>query len=415
MTGRSMRRFTRHPMIGRARIVAGLAAAWSLGACAPAALLPYRPDQPATVTLPVALAGVGDARAAFATLFATELHAGDGTRQGPWLHGVPALTTPAPPDPGLHTRFAARAASTSVLMVTGLFGDCLGAQAVPFGDGLMRPPPAALDEGYRQYDDLGLLSIRFVQVPGRASTDANGKRLAEAIRAEAARPGVERIVLVGYSKGVPDLQHALALLQRDGGVPVAVAALVSIAGAVMGTPLADHYESAYDAVSPHVTPFDCTPSQGGDMASLTRRERVAWLAAHPLPPGLAAYSIVAHAPVAEMSPLLRVPAQWLAAADPPLGRGAAARPPPRRDDARPDLGPRLPARGLVQGDIEVGRDHGTLSRQHRLPCRRGPGCGATRLPVGPYSDAAQLHGHKAARHDAPACRDATQPRSPPRT
>jgi hypothetical protein len=302
-------------MLGWARLAAGLAAAWSLAACAPAALLPYRPDQPATVTLPVALAGVGDARAAFASLFAAELGAGGGQGAGPWLHGTPpALPAALPPD--LHARFAVRAASTSVLMVTGLFGDCLGAQAVPFGDGLMRPPPAALDEGYRQYDDLGLHSIRFVPVPGRASTEANGKRLAEAIRAEAARPGVERIVLVGYSKGVPDLQHALALLQRDGGVPAAVAALVSIAGAVMGTPLADHYESTYDAVSPHVTPFDCSPSQGGDMASLTRRDRVAWLAAHPLPPGLAAFSIVAHAPVTEMSPLLRVPAQWLAAADP---------------------------------------------------------------------------------------------------
>jgi hypothetical protein len=298
------------------RITAACMALWSVSACAPTALLSYRPDQPPTVTLPVARAGIGDARPAFAALFAAELHAGDGGGQGPWLHGVPALSTPAPPDPGLHARFAARAASTSVLMVTGLFGDCLGAQAVPFGDGLMRPPPATLDEGYRQYDDLGLLSIRFVSVPGRASTEANGKRLAEAIRAEAARPGVERIVLVGYSKGVPDLQHALALLQRDGGVPAAVAALVSIAGAVMGTPLADHYESAYDAVSPHVTPFDCSPSQGGDLASLTRRERVAWLAAHPLPPGLAAFSIVAHAPAADMSPLLRVPAQWLAAVDP---------------------------------------------------------------------------------------------------
>jgi hypothetical protein len=310
-----MRRFTRYPMLGWARMAAGLAAAWILAACAPAALLPYRPDQPATVTLPVALAGVDDERAAFATLFAAELGAGGGQGAGPWLHGAPAML-PATLPPDLEARFAARAASTSVLVVTGLFGDCLGAQALPFGDGVTHPLPHGIDEGYRQFGDLGLHSIRLLPVPGRASTEANGQRLAQALQAEAARPGVARIVLIGYSKGVPDLQHALAQLQREGGVPRKITALVSVAGAVMGTPLADFYEPVYDSVSPHVAPFDCTPAQGGDMASLTRHERVAWLAAHPPPLGLATFSIVAHAPVEDMAPPLRVTARQLAAIDP---------------------------------------------------------------------------------------------------
>ncbi len=296
-------------------MAAGMAAAWSLAACAPTALLPYRPDQPATVTLPVALAGVGDARPAFASLFAAELGAGAGLGPGPWLHGAPAVLPPALP-PDLEARFAERAASTSVLVVTGLFGDCLGAQALPFGDGVIRPPQQGIDAGYRQYGDLGLHSIRLLPVPGRASTEANGQRLAQALKAEAARPGVVRLVLVGYSKGVPDLQHALALLQREGGVPREIAALVSVAGAVMGTPLADFYQPVYDSVSPHVAPFDCTPAQGGDLASLTRHERVAWLATHPPPPGLVSFSIVAHAPVEDMAPPLRVTARQLAAIDP---------------------------------------------------------------------------------------------------
>jgi hypothetical protein len=88
LTRKPLRRSAGHPLIGLARIAAGMAAAWSLAACAPAALVPYRPDQPATVTLPVALAGIGDARAAFATLFAAELGASDVTAQGPWLHAA---------------------------------------------------------------------------------------------------------------------------------------------------------------------------------------------------------------------------------------------------------------------------------------------------------------------------------------
>lgn len=297
----------------RARFAAALLAC-GLAGCAPTALLPYASEQPPTVTLPLAHAGIVDARAPFATLFAEEL--GGDADVGAWLHGVTARAPTSSPPPELASRFAARAASTSVLVVTGLFGDCLGAQAVPFGDGVPRAPGSSLDEGYRQYDDLGLLAMHFVVVAGRASSAANGQRIAEAIRAEAARPGVERIVLVGYSKGVPDLQHALETMQRDGGVPRQVAALVSVAGAVMGTPLADFYESAYDSVSPLVTPFECTPAQGGELASLTRRERVAWLATHRPPAGIATFSIVAHAPLDEIAPALRVPARQLAAVDP---------------------------------------------------------------------------------------------------
>jgi hypothetical protein len=285
-------------------------------ACAPARLLPYQPALYPTVSLPAALAGVADARAEFAKVFDAELKAAGDSRPIDWLHGERTDPLPAAKPDSPAARFAARAPSTSVLIVGGLFGDCLGALAVPFGDGVVREAGRSIDEGYRQYDDLGLRSIRMVQVPGRASSETNGRMVAEAIRAEATRQDVQRIVVIGYSKGVPDVLHALALLQGDGGLPRKLAAFVSVAGAVMGTPLADFYQPLYDAVSPFVTPFDCTPSQGGDMESLTRRARIAWLVANPPPAGVAYYSIVAHAPLDETAPLLRVTARQLAAIDP---------------------------------------------------------------------------------------------------
>ena len=293
--------------------LAALLTAVVCAACTPAALLPYRPEQAPTVTLPASRAGITDARPAFAALFAAELAAAGDTRPQAWLHGA-ALQATLPAD--LHAMFAARAQSTTVLLVNGLFGDCLGAQSVPFGDGIERTPERSLTEAYRQYADLGLRSIRAVPVPGRAPSAANGQQLADAIRAEAAQAGVQRIVLVTYSKGTPDALHALALLQGNGGLPPQFAALVSVSGAVMGTPLADFVQPAYDVVSPWVTPLDCTPSQGGDLASVTRAERVAWLAANPLPPGPAYYSIVAHVPLDEMAPPLRLTGRRLALVDP---------------------------------------------------------------------------------------------------
>jgi hypothetical protein len=292
-----------------------LAALLSMAACAPAVVLPYRPDDPLTVTLPLASAGVRDERAAFAALFKEELRTA-GARSDDdisrWLYGV-ASSAAVPPDafPAMRARFAAQAASTSVLIVPGLFGDCLSAQSVPFGDGVLRTVSSSPIEAYRQYADLGLFGVRMVPLPGRSSSEANGRRLADFIRTEAARPGVKRIVLVAYSKGVADSLQALADLQRDGVGLAKVTALVTVAGAVMGTPLADYFQNPYDSLSPRFKPLDCTDTQGGDLASVTRRERVSWMAAHPPPTSLAYYSIVAHAPPDQMAPPLRATAAVL--------------------------------------------------------------------------------------------------------
>jgi hypothetical protein len=270
--------------------------------------LPEHTRHGPTVTLPLAMAGIEDARQPFSALFDRELGAGaqgKGSRTA-WLHGVAeAPAGDASVLAAIEARFAERAPSTSVLIVPGLFGDCLESQSVPFGDGIQRKREASVTEAYRQYDDLRLLSVRTVSLPGRIASDVSGRLLAEAIRAEAARPDVRRIVLVGFSKGVPDALHALAQLEAEGGVPSSVIALVSVAGVVMGTSMADQYDTTFGALSPLVQPLDCSPSDGRELASLTRRERVAWLTAHPPPRTLRYYSIVALPTDEEVSISLR--------------------------------------------------------------------------------------------------------------
>lgn len=300
--------------------LAALAALAFLGAgCAPVGLLAYRPDDPLLVSVPLAQAAVRDERAAFAALFQHELQAQDAAadlRQ--WLHGVQAVDAGAAAAAAqrLSQRAAPWRAGTVVLVVPGLFGDCVDRQSVPFGDGRVRPREIERVQAYAGYADLGLRSIRSVDLPGRASTQVNGQRLADLIRAEAAQPGVERLVLVAYSKGVPDVQQALRLLQQQGGVPPALVALVSMAGAVAGTPLADQFEGLYERLAPHVDPLDCSPSQGHEVASISRRERVQWLAANPPVPGPAYYSVVAYAQRDEVAPPLRLPHDLLNRVDP---------------------------------------------------------------------------------------------------
>lgn len=288
-----------------------------LGGCAGTGLLNDRPDDPPLVTLPLALAGVRDRRHAFAWLFQRELlAAGRGGRAEDWLHGVAGtLPVDAAWLQTLDARFAARRAATSVLLVPGLFGDCVDDQSVPFGDGVPRPRQRQHQDAYAAYADLGLQAIRMLPLPGRAATGPNGRRLAAAIHAEAGRSGVARLVIVGYSKGAVDAQAALVELQSQGRLPPNLA-LVSVAGPVLGTPLADHFQGLYDAVSPHVDPFGCSPSDGEELASITRRERLRWLSAHAPVPGPAYHSVVAWAAADEMAPPLRASHALLRRMDP---------------------------------------------------------------------------------------------------
>jgi hypothetical protein len=300
------------------------AAALSVGA--QAASTPPRPEA-VVATLPATLAGIADARAAFAALFDENLRANLATRSAttdtavdgpsdPWLHGVwPRTGDHAGQLATLKRSFRERAAATSVLLVPGMFGDCVDTQSVPFGDGLTRPRERSVVEAYGPYADLGLLGIRQLMLPGRASSAANGALVAQAIRNEAQRAGVQHIVLIGYSKGTTDAMEGLVQLQAAGGVPPAVKALVSVAGLVMGTPIADRSERWYEAVSPQLAPFNCSPSDGHEVASVTRRERGAWLAANPLPGGLRYYSITAHAAREHIAPLLRPVFDQLSAFD----------------------------------------------------------------------------------------------------
>lgn len=298
-----------------------------LSACALAGCAPMRPpgpgadDAPLLVNLPLPLAGVRDERAALAALFARELQrsaAADGTGGDltPWLHGVSRDRLPdATRLAAIDRHYAARRAGTSVLIVPGMFGDCVDTQSVPFGDGLIRPRESEAIDSYAGYADLGLHGLRMVPLPGRAPSAHNGTLLAEVLRAEAGRAGVRRIVVLGYSKGLPDALHAIATLQAQGGMPPAVQALVSVAGVVMGTPLAEQFAGLYAAWSPHLQPGSCSPSDGTELASLTRRERVRWLAEHPLPPGLQLHSLLAWGQPGEMALPLRATHALLARHD----------------------------------------------------------------------------------------------------
>jgi pimeloyl-ACP methyl ester carboxylesterase len=111
-----------------------------------------------------------------------------------------------------------------------------------------------------------------------------------------------RLVLVGYSKGAPDILEAVVaypeLQQR-------VSAVVSVAGAVGGTPPADAFEQSTLNLLQIFPGAECGPGDEGAMESLTPAVRKRWLASHPLPESIRYYSIVTYPHTDNISSILK--------------------------------------------------------------------------------------------------------------
>ena len=260
---------------------------------------------PVVATLPLHAAHIVDARPQFTAAFQRELDARPPASSprpaAAYLHGPtadPSTRATAPP-PATDLR------RVSVLIVPGLFGDCFDDQAVPFGDGVVRPREEEYTQSYRIYDDLGMAGIRTMRASGRASSAANAVVVARELLAEAARTDVDAIILFGYSKGAPDMLEALANLHKEGRLPAKLRAVVSVSGVVMGTLVADRYDALYEKVGGVMKVVGCTESTGGEVESLMRPVRIRWLAEAVLPTTVRYYTVAAYAARDDIAPGLR--------------------------------------------------------------------------------------------------------------
>ena len=104
-----------------------------------------------------------------------------------------------------------------------------------------------------------------------------------------ADPGAPRLVLVGYSKGAPDILEAVVAYPE---IRSRVAAVVSAAGAVGGSALANDAEQYQANLLRHFPGSTCQSGDGGAVESLRPATRKAWLAQNPLPREVRYYSLV---------------------------------------------------------------------------------------------------------------------------
>jgi len=203
---------------------------------------------------------------------------------------APSSTPPPlpPHDPPLH-----------LLIVPGAFAECFPEFGMPFEDAAL----SLRQRGYR---------IDFIAVSGRSGADHNGALIAAAVEKIAEDPA-ERIVLIGHSKGALDILHFLVNHPQPAR---RIRAVVSVAGAVNGSPLADDFADMYRKIFSRMPFLYCSPGDRDVINSLTRSYCMRWLASHRLPQHVKYFSLGGFARREDINPTMLLTYDLLSIVEP---------------------------------------------------------------------------------------------------
>ncbi|MDH3788684.1 MAG: hypothetical protein OES53_08980 [Xanthomonadales bacterium] len=182
-----------------------------------------------------------------------------------------------PPSSGLPVSLSHSKEDYLVLLVPGLGYPCIKAWL----DHDFSAPKHVAEYGYQ---------VELLEVHGLASSTANAQQIRDFILALPAGSADRPLILMGHSKGAPDILEALV---RYPELTEKVEAVVSYAGAVGGSPLANDTSQSYLELLTKVPRSECDEEDGGALQSLKPAVRRAWLEQHDLPQNIRYYSVVA--------------------------------------------------------------------------------------------------------------------------
>jgi hypothetical protein len=185
-----------------------------------------------------------------------------------------------------------------IAFVPGLFNECFEDLARPFSD--VQPDLEA--RGF---------TVDYFAVAGRGSMAHNAAQLAAhfAGMAEDDRP----LIVFAYSKGLVDL---LDFMVRHPDLARPIAAVVSVAGASNGSPLADRMHAIYRSLGAKFPLPGCARGTGEEIADLRPDARIAWWQEHGESLGVPIFTLVAAPRPDRVSPATRATYNELAKIDP---------------------------------------------------------------------------------------------------
>jgi hypothetical protein len=282
------------------RLLASVCAGVALTACTSSPLLPYSTDTPPLVLVPAASAGVQDQRGRFREIYCAVLQA-RGSEVPDHRSCDDALTRLGTEPAGTGRPVALGASNRRLVaaLVPGIGYDC-------FAKWLEPPGSVARHIGKYGYEQ------RSITVDALSGSARNARQIRDAVLAMDLGPGAPRLVLFGYSKGAPDVLEAVV---NHPEIRPRIAAVVSIAGAIGGSPLANDAQQYQADLLRHFPGAACDSGDGGAVASLRSDVRKSWLAQHPLAGEVPYYSIVSLPAPERMSSILRRSADKLSLID----------------------------------------------------------------------------------------------------
>lgn len=275
--------------------------AFALVGCGPS--LRFGTDTPPLILTAAAVAAVEDGRGRFREILCAVDAERGYYRDRPCQALLHRLDNEPPPS-GRPIELGVSPIKLRIRIVPGIFGQCAEDRATPFLDAVDPRPGKGYDVGRFGFD------VAAFRVSGRGSSSQNAAQIREQIAAMKLAPD-ERLVLIGHSKGMSDI---IELIGGDRSVVPPGTAVVSLTGVVAGTPIADMGEDIYRPLRNLSLP-GCAADDGGGVSSLTRRERLKYLATHALPADLRYYSIAAYARPEKISTALKATYSALARTD----------------------------------------------------------------------------------------------------
>jgi hypothetical protein len=161
-----------------------------------------------------------------------------------------------------------------VLIVPGILSSCVSESP-------------AFQEGQESLKQKYGVDVELLQVPNDSS-ESNAKTIAQYLADHFAND-TRKYIVIGYSKGAPDVQVALA---KEFGTSDRVAAFITVAGASGGSPIADVIPVQAERYMGTVPLQGCKGDLATGFRSLKREARQAFLAAYPNPI-VPTYSLIA--------------------------------------------------------------------------------------------------------------------------
>ncbi len=133
--------------------------------------------------------------------------------------------------------------------------------------------------------------VRTVPIDGLSSTASNAKMIMDYVAALPEKDAKRPLILIGYSKGSPDILDAITSYPQ---LATRVSAVISLSGAIKGSPLAEDSSQAMANMLTMVPGSSCEEEDGDNdaVASLRPEVRTQWLADHPLPTNVRYFSVV---------------------------------------------------------------------------------------------------------------------------